>query len=69
MSSEEVDNLDGDLTAKVLHLMNINQVYLSQHGPSGGSEKLESAFLFFFQQFRKSYIGDSSHKSSVVGLV
>ncbi|RUS20332.1 Exportin-7-B [Endogone sp. FLAS-F59071] len=66
MSSDDVDNLDGDLTAKVLHLMNINQVYLSQRGPSGGSEKLESAFLFFFQQFRKSYIGDTSHKSSVV---
>ncbi|RUP42678.1 Xpo7 protein [Jimgerdemannia flammicorona] len=46
--------------------MNVNQVWLSQRGPSGGCEKLESAFLFFFQQFRKSYVGDSSQKSSAV---
>ncbi|RUS35341.1 hypothetical protein BC938DRAFT_471836 [Jimgerdemannia flammicorona] len=66
LSSDDLDGLDGELTAKALHLMNVNQVWLSQRGPSGGCEKLESAFLFFFQQFRKSYVGDSSQKSSAV---
>ncbi|CAJ0916723.1 9164_t:CDS:2 [Entrophospora sp. SA101] len=36
------------------------------YGSGNGCEKLELSFVYFFQQFRKSYIGESSQRISKV---
>ncbi|KAI9317921.1 armadillo-type protein [Dichotomocladium elegans] len=63
LSSDELDSIDGELTSKVLQLMNVNQTIQSQHGTSFLNQKLDMAFVYFFLQFKKSYIGESSGKS------
>ncbi|ORX56804.1 hypothetical protein DM01DRAFT_1334363 [Hesseltinella vesiculosa] len=60
MSSDEFDAIDGEITTKVLQLMEANQNLQSQHGSLLLNAKLDSAFIYFFQQFRKAYIGESS---------
>ncbi|CAG8605282.1 4488_t:CDS:10 [Ambispora leptoticha] len=66
ISTEDQDILDGNLSCKVLQLMNVNQSYSSPQGGNCGFEKLELAFIYFFQQFRKSYIGESTTRISKV---
>lgn len=36
--------------------------------PQGGCEKLDLAFLSFFEQFRKIYVGDQVQKTSRVSF-
>nr|XP_047127698.1 exportin-7 [Hydra vulgaris] len=61
-STAEHDRLDGELSLRVLQLMNLTDMKL----PQVGSEKLELALLTFFDQFKKIYIGDQINKSSKV---
>lgn len=63
-SSEEHDMKDGDLSCKVLQLMKFNDMCVSQGHTR--SKRLTLAFLVFFQQFRKIYIGDHAQKTSKV---
>ncbi|XP_017472351.1 PREDICTED: exportin-7-like [Rhagoletis zephyria] len=62
-SSDEQDHMDGELAFRVLQLMNYTDVRLSQ---GGFCKKLELAFLSFFEQFRKTYVGDQVQKTSSV---
>ncbi|KAL0089123.1 armadillo-type protein [Phycomyces blakesleeanus] len=63
LSSDDLDAIDGELTVKVLQLMEVNQILQNQHGAAVLNQKLDTAFVYFFQQFRKSYIGESNGKS------
>ncbi|KAI9208668.1 exportin-7 [Polychytrium aggregatum] len=65
-TTDEQDVIDGDLTSKVLQLLNVNHTFIMQNGQSYANEKLIIAFLFFFQQFRKSYIGDQASRATKV---
>nr|CAG8525535.1 5131_t:CDS:10 [Entrophospora candida] len=65
-STEDQDIIDGELTCKVLQLMSANQSWNAPRGSGNGCEKLELSFVYFFQQFRKSYIGESSQRISKV---
>ncbi|XP_043247969.1 exportin-7 isoform X2 [Colletes gigas] len=60
--NEELDAMDGELVCKVLQLMNLTDSRLAQ----GGCEKLESAMLSFFEQFRKIYVGEQVQKTPKV---
>ncbi|KAI7693184.1 Exportin-7 [Sarcoptes scabiei] len=62
-SSDEQDHMDGELAFRVLQLMNFTDIRLSQ---GGFCRKLELAILSFFEQFRKTYIGDQVQKTSTV---
>jgi len=57
-SNDDGDAMDGEMACKVLQLMTFSDSRL----PQGGYEKLEHSFLFFFEQFRKIYIGDQVRK-------
>lgn len=57
-SNDDGDAMDGEMACKVLQLMTFSDSRL----PQGGYEKLEHSFLFFFEQFRKIYIGDQVSK-------
>ncbi|VVC45633.1 Hypothetical protein CINCED_3A018331 [Cinara cedri] len=61
-SNDDGDAMDGEMACKVLQLMTFSDSRL----PQGGYEKLEHSFLFFFEQFRKIYIGDQVPKNSKV---
>ncbi|CAG8775266.1 5450_t:CDS:2, partial [Acaulospora morrowiae] len=63
-STEEDDVIDGEIACKVINIMNENKSWSDPRGSANGSEKLELAFIYFFQQFRKSYIGESSQNVS-----
>ncbi|KAI7869031.1 armadillo-type protein [Spinellus fusiger] len=63
LSSDELDAIDGELTVKVLQLMDVNQALQNQHGASILNQKLDTAFIYFFQQFKKAYIGESNGKA------
>jgi len=65
-STEEDDILDGEICCKVMQLLNLNQMWMSQKPMFLPNRKLEMAFLFFFNNFRKSYIGDQSQRTSKV---
>ncbi|KAI8393567.1 armadillo-type protein [Radiomyces spectabilis] len=59
LSSDTLDTVDSQLTTKVLQLMNVQQALQTQHGNTFMNEKLDLAFIAFFNQFKKSYMGDS----------
>ncbi|KAI8637367.1 armadillo-type protein [Parasitella parasitica] len=63
LSSEENDEADSKLATRVIQLMEVNQ-NLGQSNPAFLSEKLDCALVFFFSQFRKSYVGESNAKSA-----
>ncbi|KAJ3088714.1 Exportin 7, partial [Quaeritorhiza haematococci] len=70
---EEHDVIDGELACKVLQLMDVTQAMVAQvlsrnvmHGHEHGNERLDLSFLYFFQMFRKSYIGDQAQRASKV---
>ncbi|ORZ07865.1 armadillo-type protein [Absidia repens] len=60
LNSDDNDDVDGKITTKVLQLMEVNQALQNQHGTTFLNPKLDSAFIYFFQQFRKSFIGEPS---------
>ncbi|KAJ6221671.1 hypothetical protein RDWZM_000216 [Blomia tropicalis] len=62
-SSDEQDQMDGELAFRVLQLMHYTDVRLTQ---GGFCKKLELGFLSFFEQFRKTYVGDQVQKTSTV---
>jgi len=61
-STDEHDEMDGELVCRVLQLMNLTDLRL----PHGGLDKFELAFMSFFEQFRKIYVGDQVQKTSRV---
>jgi exportin-7 len=65
LNSDMLDSIDGQLTVKVIQLMEVQQVLQATHGSTFLSQKLDMAFIFFFQQFKKSYMSDSSDNSEV----
>lgn len=67
LSSEENDEADSQLTTKVIQLMEVNQ-NLGQSDPAFLSEKLDSALVFFFSQFRKAYVGEPNAKAAYTKL-
>uniref|UniRef100_A0A914V6U4 Importin N-terminal domain-containing protein n=2 Tax=Plectus sambesii TaxID=2011161 RepID=A0A914V6U4_9BILA len=62
-SSDDHDLIDGDLICRVLRLMEATDQRLATEP---GSEKLELAFLWHLEQFRKIYISDQVQKTSKV---
>lgn len=50
MRNENYDEADGKLVAKVLLIMD----------ETNNDEKLDLAILYFFTQFKKSYVGEAS---------
>ncbi|CAG8693128.1 4908_t:CDS:10, partial [Dentiscutata heterogama] len=66
VSTEDQDLIDGELTCKVVNLLTAVKSWNGPRGNDTGYEKLELAFIYFFQQFRKSYIGESAQKISKV---
>ncbi|CAG8777695.1 34263_t:CDS:2, partial [Racocetra persica] len=66
VSTEDQDLIDGELTCKVVNLLTAIKSWNGPRGNDTGYEKLELAFIYFFQQFRKSYIGESAQKISKV---
>ncbi|KAJ3206288.1 hypothetical protein HK099_000576 [Clydaea vesicula] len=65
-NSDDNDNLDGEIVCSVLQLMNVNENLVAQHGDACKDAKLDLALIYFFQMFRKSYIGDQSLRSTKV---
>ncbi|XP_035214477.1 exportin-7-like isoform X2 [Stegodyphus dumicola] len=61
-AADEYDAMDGELICRVLQLMNLTDNRISQ----GGCEKLELATIYFFEQFRKIYVGDQIQRTSKV---
>lgn len=83
-NSEEYDRMDGQLVCRyddyshgncvvklndnycrVLQLMSLNDANLTTHS----SNHLDLAFVSFFEQFRKIYVGDSIQKNSQVCII
>jgi len=62
-ATEDHDAMDGELVIRVLQLMNVTDERLSS---GKGESSIDLALLYFFEQFRKIYIGDQIHKSSKV---
>lgn len=42
--------------------MDVQQSLQNQHGTTFMNQKLDLAFIYFFQQFRKSYITETNSK-------
>ncbi|CAI2183999.1 8336_t:CDS:10 [Funneliformis geosporum] len=66
ISTEDQDLIDGELTCQILQLMNMNEQWNAPRTSGSGYEKFELALVYFFQQFRKSYIGESAQRVSKV---
>ncbi|KNE54915.1 hypothetical protein AMAG_00859 [Allomyces macrogynus ATCC 38327] len=58
-SPERHDQLDGELSCHVLETMNFHQGLLP-------NASIDMAILYFFSQFRKSYVGESERRTSQV---
>ena len=61
-SEEEQDLLDANMTGQVLDLM----MYLQTVPPNLVQDTLDAAVLHFLRQFKETYIGDQSQRSTVV---
>jgi exportin-7 len=71
LNSEDLDKIDSEITTKVLQLMDVQQSLQTQHGNTFMNEKLDLAFIYFFQQFKKSYMSESNGRdvsSDIVGV-
>lgn len=68
-STEEDDMIDGEICCKVIQLLNFNQLCMNQKQIFIPNSKLELAFLYFFNQFRKSYIGEQNQRTSKVKYI
>eukprot|EP01102_Stenamoeba_stenopodia_P008964 TRINITY_DN2626_c0_g1_i3.p1 TRINITY_DN2626_c0_g1~~TRINITY_DN2626_c0_g1_i3.p1 ORF type:complete len:560 (+),score=70.72 TRINITY_DN2626_c0_g1_i3:1907-3586(+) len=67
--SNEQDQLDGELASRVFHFIRIQDITPAQApgvDSDGALEKLELAFIYFLQQFRKVYIGDQATSATQV---
>ncbi|XP_047307170.1 exportin-7-A-like isoform X3 [Impatiens glandulifera] len=65
VSEDSQELLDAELSARVLRLVNITDCGLhSQRYDQVTKQRLDRAILAFFQNFRKSYIGDQATQSS-----
>ncbi|XP_047334850.1 exportin-7-A-like isoform X2 [Impatiens glandulifera] len=65
VSEDSQEILDAELSARVLRLINITDCGLhSQRYGEVTKQRLDRAILVFFQNFRKSYIGDQAIHSS-----
>lgn len=62
MSSDENDDADGQLTTKVIQLMQVNQNLVASNG-AFLSEKIDLALVYFFTMFRKAYVGEPNLKA------
>ncbi|KAI9337080.1 armadillo-type protein [Pilaira anomala] len=62
LSSDENDDADGQLTTKVIQLMQVNQ-NLVANNRAFLSEKIDAALVYFFTQFRKAYVGEPNLKA------
>ncbi|KAI9353121.1 armadillo-type protein [Pilaira anomala] len=60
LNSDDLDRIDSEITTKVLQLMDVQQSLQNQHGTTFMNEKLDLAFIYFFQQFKKSYMSESN---------
>ncbi|URE05707.1 hypothetical protein MUK42_19697 [Musa troglodytarum] len=69
-STESQELIDAELAARVLQLINITDSGLhSQRYGEISKQRLDRAILTFFQNFRKSYVGDlAMHSSKASGL-
>ncbi|VDK43976.1 unnamed protein product, partial [Cylicostephanus goldi] len=70
-NNEEHDKMDGDLVARCLKFMRINDNRLIfpanvNANPGKGNVRLEVAFIHLLEQFRRAYIMDQITKSSPV---
>ncbi|GAB2238779.1 hypothetical protein Droror1_Dr00024692 [Drosera rotundifolia] len=64
-SAESQEVIDAELSARVLQLINVTDSGLhSQRYAEVGKQRLDRAVLTFFQNFRKSYVGDHAINSS-----
>ncbi|OIT33527.1 hypothetical protein A4A49_14946 [Nicotiana attenuata] len=64
-SGESQEILDAELSARVLRLINVTDSGLrSQRYAETSKQRLDLAILVFFQNFRKSYVGDQAIHSS-----
>ncbi|CAL9754211.1 unnamed protein product [Musa acuminata subsp. burmannicoides] len=70
-STESQELIDAELAARVLQLINITDSGLhSQRYGEISKQRLDRAILTFFQNFRKSYVGDlAMHSSKASGLL
>ncbi|KAI8088148.1 armadillo-type protein [Thamnidium elegans] len=62
LSSDENDDADGQLTTKVIQLMQVNQNLVASNG-AFLSEKIDLALVYFFTMFRKAYVGEPNLKA------
>jgi hypothetical protein len=65
-SGDDADVADGELVEKVLQLMYANQALVGQRGKDFADERLDTSICYFFVQFRKSYVGDVTLRSTKV---
>eukprot|EP00698_Gefionella_okellyi_P000263 TRINITY_DN10225_c0_g1_i1.p1 TRINITY_DN10225_c0_g1~~TRINITY_DN10225_c0_g1_i1.p1 ORF type:complete len:1059 (+),score=225.48 TRINITY_DN10225_c0_g1_i1:26-3202(+) len=65
-AADEHELLDSELTARVLQLLQLVDARLVSLGSQQCSEALDLSLLFFFQQFRRVYIGETALQSSRV---
>ncbi|EGC39230.1 hypothetical protein DICPUDRAFT_52776 [Dictyostelium purpureum] len=73
-SSEEHDKIDGELSVRVMVLININDKKLVDEASKTNNSylhrtsriALELSFIYFMQNFRKIYIGENSISSSKI---
>ncbi|KAK6934030.1 hypothetical protein RJ641_036924, partial [Dillenia turbinata] len=64
-SAESQEVIDAELSARVLQLINVTDSGLhSQRYGELSKQRLDRAILIFFQNFRKSYVGDQAMYSS-----
>ncbi|KAI8091890.1 armadillo-type protein [Thamnidium elegans] len=68
LNSEDLDRIDSEITTKVLQLMDVQQSLQNQHGTTFMNEKLDLAFIYFFQQFKKSYMCESNGRDIYTNL-
>ncbi|KAI8879866.1 hypothetical protein K501DRAFT_255961 [Backusella circina FSU 941] len=61
-NNDKSDHINSELTLKVLQLINVQQTFQQHYGNTFSNQKLETAYIYFFQQFKKAYINESSGK-------
>ncbi|ORX48496.1 hypothetical protein DM01DRAFT_1338555 [Hesseltinella vesiculosa] len=69
LNSDQLDSMDGELTAKVVQLMQLQQALQANHGGAFMNQALDSAFIYFFVQFKKAYMSDSSDNGEIYSIL
>lgn len=65
LSSDELDDIDGLLTTKVVQLINVSGLLQSRHGAALAHQRLDCAFVYFLLQFKKAYVGEPGSRVAV----